>query len=156
MSEETNESTYLDERYLIYFWHGERFGVRISDVQEVVKYQTAKPIPYTTREFEGVVNLRGRIVSVIDLAKKFESTNSNKERSLMLILATGDDNHVAVLIDEIDQVYAVSSDQIEINPTIDTKIPKQFLSGIAKIEQQLIHLIDLPKLVCAYTYTHAA
>ena len=153
----TDESIGEDSRFLIFLWNSEYFGVPISDVQEVVRSTKVKPVPHTTREFSGVVNLRGRIISVIDIAKRFETGNTNNtEKGLMLILCTRSDNFVAVLIDEISNVRELNVDQIDRKPAISTAIPTQYLIGIGKLDDMLVHLIDLPKLVSSFSYTTAA
>src|SRR5688572_686498 len=89
-----------ENKFLIFNLGTELYGSRLLEIKEVIKRPTIKPVPYMVRYFKGIINLRGQIVSVIDLREKFDIPTSCPEAGLILVVDTGE-GHIGVIVDEI-------------------------------------------------------
>ena len=124
----------------------EEYAVDISQSKQIIKVSKITPVPNTPDYVRGVINLRGQIVPVIDLRKRFGITGTvEKER---IITIEFDDILIGILVDEIKEVlwYDVEK-ELESAPDIDSSIRQDYIKGVVKKGKRLIVLIDLEKLL---------
>ncbi len=125
----------------------EEYAMDILKVQEINRMVEITHVPNAQQFLEGVINLRGKVIPVVNLRKKFGlSAKENDEQSRIMILdikgiTTG------LMVDAVSEVLRISSDIVEAPPPMTTGISTEFLSGIAKLENRLIILIDIDKLL---------
>lgn len=147
MSEVQNnfqKSTTEDEaRYLLFRVGEEVYGTPLLGVREVVEPQVCKKIPNTVPYFKGLINIRGEIVGVIDLRTRFQQTVDDEGTAL--IVFDTEAGAVGALVDQVDSVMSIKENIIDRNPNISSAVPMEFLIGIAKLDEQLVSLIDLNK-----------
>ena len=159
-----NDLTLEENKFLLFQLGPELYGSKLLEIKEVIKLPTLKSVPYMVSYFKGVVNLRGQIISIIDLREKFKipiishtsaSTNTNSISSdtefnheLVLIVETKD-GHIGVIVDNISSVECIPPEDIECNPPIETQIPSKFLMGIGKHKDRLINLIYLSQCIAS-------
>ncbi len=138
-----------EELQLVIFKIGsEEFGVPISQVREIVRLVQITPVPRAPSFIEGVVNLRGQILAVIDLAKKLNLKSNPRSEKTRIIVVEVDDNTVGMIVDEVTEVLKISSENVKEPPEIiATKIKQEYLKGIGKLEERLLILIDLAKVL---------
>ena len=129
------------DRYLIFEIDSDLYGVNLIDIKEVLKNRPCKPIPYMREYFLGVINLRGRIVSVIDLRKKFKKPVNPEKDGFIIIIEAGNTQ----IVDDIVNVENIYKDEIDVNPHLELDFPMQFFLGVGKKEDKLINLIDLSR-----------
>lgn len=133
-------------KYIIFTLEGELYGVQLLQIREVIKMPQIKPVPHTEGWLKGVINLRGKIISVLDLRLKFGIRSSNPDQGLILI-AEDSQGLAGAIVDTIEFVREIPEEDIEKNPGVDTRIPATQLIGIAKSSDKLVHLLDLEKIV---------
>ncbi|MFZ8934653.1 MAG: chemotaxis protein CheW [Bacteriovoracaceae bacterium] len=136
----------INNRYLVFEINSELFGVSLLDIKEVIKNTPCKPVPYMKDYFLGIINLRGRIISVIDLRLKFNK-EINKEKQGFIIIVETEETQVGVLVDDIVNVQNIYKDEIDTNPHLELDFSKQFFLGVGKKGENLINLIDLSKCI---------
>jgi len=136
------------EHQLVVFELGkEHYGVDISAVESIIKMQPITVVPHTPSFVEGVTNLRGSVLPVIDLRKRFGlSLDDISKNSRIVVIALGK-TKVGMIVDAVSEVLSVAEDAIEPPPPMVTSVDTTFIIGIAKIESKLVILLDLSKVL---------
>lgn len=131
-------------RQLVVFTLGaEEYGVPITLVQEIIRYTAPRPIPGSPSHVEGVINLRGRIIPVVDLRSRFGAYGDRPEEAKIVIVELPDAT-VGVTVDEVKEVLTVNADQCEAPP--EGAGDAEYLEAVAKLEGRLLVMLDMPKL----------
>jgi len=136
----------VDEKQLVVFdLADETYGVDIGSVREIIRIQEITKVPRTPDYVEGVINLRGKVIPVIDLRKKFgfEKAEVTKDTRIVVVDINGAD--IGVVVDAVTEVLRLSSDAVEPPTGVITTAESDYLLGIAKLESRLIILLDLQK-----------
>lgn len=124
----------------------ELYGADIGTVREINTLQQITPVPRAPRDVRGIMNLRGRIITVIDLRKRLGMTETQDTRDTRIMVVEADGAMVGCLVDAVQEVLTVPADAIEPAEAVTTQAGAD-LYGIAKREGDLIGLIDLRKLL---------
>tara|TARA_Y100001960_G_C14721817_1_gene852814 strand:+ start:240 stop:749 length:510 start_codon:yes stop_codon:yes gene_type:complete len=129
---------------------GEEFGVTINDVREIISNTQITPVPQAPGFVEGVINLRGQIIPIVDLRKRFNlAENENKEDSNVVIIEV-DDNVLGLIVDSVSEVLNIPSDSINPPPALVANgIGAEYIKGIGQYNEKMIILIDLQKVFSA-------
>lgn len=125
----------------------ELFGVDISNVKEIVRVPEIVKVPDTPDFIEGVINLRGRIVSVIDLKKRFRLGRVDRTKASRILVAEMDGRVVGLLVDAASEVLRLASDSIEPPPDMVSGIGIDYITGVGKIGERIIILLDIKKVL---------
>jgi purine-binding chemotaxis protein CheW len=124
----------------------EEFGVPIGEIQEIIKMSNITPIPDAPEFIKGIINVRGDIVTVIDLKTRFSI--HQKQSSIKHIVITKQyENLFGLIVDEVTEVLRISKDEIKFPPTLSSKIKKDYFSGVIVFDNRLIILLDLAKIL---------
>ena len=138
-------------QYLTFFIRGEQYAVNILRVKEIIEYDTVTRVPTTPAHVRGVLNLRGTVLPVIDLATKFGHGDSEATRTTCVIVAETklEDSMlvVGVLADAVSTVVDIPDDAIEPPPPFGTNIRVDFLTGMGKLEGKLVLILDLDRIL---------
>ena len=137
----------MEQQLVIFEIQDEQFGVDIASVESIIKMQPLTRIPHTLEFVEGVTNLRGVVVPVIDLRKRFhmKETALDKESRIMITNLNG--VKVGMIVDSVSEVLTISTDIIDPTPPMISTINTDFIDGIARINEQLVILLDLEKVL---------
>lgn len=140
----------MENQIVIFELSSEYFGVDIAAVQSIIKIQPITKLPHTPEFVEGVTNLRGKVLPVIDLRKRFGVVAREMDRNSRIIVVSFDQNEVGMIVDEVSEVVTVPAGSVEAAPAIATTIDSTFIKGIAKLagnsaqqEDRLVILLDL-------------
>jgi purine-binding chemotaxis protein CheW len=136
------------EVQVVGFYIGEdEYAVHIIKVCEISPMIEIRKIPKSPPFVEGVINLRGGIVPVIDLRKRFDlEVNANRQSAKILIVELGI-NQVGMIVDNVSEVMRFYQDEIEKTPPMfSASIDSQYIQGVAKMNEKLIILLDVEKL----------
>lgn len=164
--DDSNLQKAYSERQLVVFSLGnEEFGVDINEVNSIIKMTPITRIPNAQSFIEGVINLRGRIIVVVDLAKKLGLPGKERDKDTRIIVVETNENMVGMIVDHSREAIRVSEDQIEPAPPLITqKISSDYLEGVAivssasknmeqgqnnstKENDRLLILLDLAKVL---------
>jgi purine-binding chemotaxis protein CheW len=126
---------------------GEAYGVEIGRVEEIIRMQAITRIPNGPSFIEGVTNLRGRVIPVLDLRKRFGLPASDATRRSRIVVGELGDHTVGLVVDGVSEVLHLSSEAVEPPPTLVTSADSAFLRGVAKLDERLILLLDLSRLL---------
>ncbi len=123
------------------------YGVPITKVQEIISMVTPTKLPQAPDFVEGIINLRGKIIPIIDLKKRFKmgaSTVNNENRSIVVEVAG---QTVGIIVDEVSEVLRLSVDSIEPPPAVIGGIASDYLTGVGKLEDRLLILLDMDRIL---------
>lgn len=131
------------------------FGVEVEKVQEVIRYQEMTRIPLSPPVVAGLINLRGQIVTAIDLRRQLELPCRQAGQRPMNVVIRRDDGPISLLVDDIGDVVEVEEESFENPPDTLEARRRDFLCGIYKLKDKLLLLLDTEKAV-SVTGTQAA
>jgi purine-binding chemotaxis protein CheW len=123
------------------------FGVQVRDVQEVIRYQQMTPVPLAPAEVGGLINLRGRIVTAIDLRRRLELQPLEPGRRPMNVVVRTDENLVSLLVDEIGDVMTVEPEAYEKVPDTLTGVARELIEGVYKLKDRLLLILNTEKAI---------
>jgi purine-binding chemotaxis protein CheW len=130
----------------------ELFGVPIAVIQEIVRVPTITHIPQAPSFIEGVINLRGRVITVIDMRKRLQHQISNQDedsRKRRILVVEANNRLIGVIVDEVSEVLKISDDKVEPAPPMVAGISNQYIKGVGKLDHNLLILIDIEKVLTA-------
>lgn len=123
----------------------EEFAVDILLAKEVVVPREITPIPDTEEFVEGVMNLRGSLVPIIDLRKRLRASAATTQREQRIVIANVDDRTAGLIVDGASEVLRVTDDMIEAVPDVISEMGAGYVEGIINVKNRFITLIDLRK-----------
>ncbi|MFQ6063433.1 MAG: chemotaxis protein CheW [Methanosarcinales archaeon] len=138
-----------EEIPLVVFQLGkEEYGVEVSQVREIIKMKEITRIPNQPEFIEGLINLRGQIIIVIDLRKRFLLQDKNEIRdNARIIIVEFKDHIIGMIVDSVSEVLRLSTENIGEIPNIKSNINKEYLKGVGKIGKRILILLDLNKIL---------
>lgn len=137
-----------DKLQLVSFTVGnELFAVNILSVQEINRMLELTKVPQSPEGVEGVINLRGRIIPVLDLRVQFGilATELNEQSRIVVVEVQG--NTVGFIVDSVHEVLTINRSVIEPTPSMTSTINSNYVAGVAKLDDQLLILLDLNSLL---------
>lgn len=137
----------MDNQIVVFELETEFFGVKIAAVESIIKMQPITRLPHTPTFVEGITNLRGKILPVIDLRKRFSLPPRETDKNSRIIVVVMNDTEVGITVDGVSEVLTLPEQSVEPAPSIATTVDSNFIAGVAKVEQRLIILLDLEKVL---------
>ncbi len=137
----------MDQQLVIFELGNEYFGINIADVESIVKMQAVTALPKAPAFVEGITNLRGAVLPVIDLRKRFGMPEAAATKNSRIVVVVMGDTKVGMVVDGVSEVFSIPEEAIEAVPPMATGVNAAFLSGIAKLEGRLVILLDLSKVL---------
>ncbi len=126
---------------------GEEFAIDILSVQEIIRMVDLTPVPKTASYVEGVINLRGRIVPVINLRQRFGMPDVPRTAQSRIVIVYVRKRAVGLLVDAVSEVMRVAKSQIEAAPSIGSALGAEFVQGVGRIGERLMTILDLNRLL---------
>ena len=137
-------------QYLTFTQGAETFALGILNVREIIGYAGVTEVPMMSDCIRGVINLRGAVVTVMDLAARFGRPSSSVTRRTCIVIVElddGDERHVVgVLVDAVSAVLEIDRADIEPPPTFGAKIRNDFIAGMGKVGDRFVILLDIGKV----------
>ncbi|MBN2468429.1 MAG: purine-binding chemotaxis protein CheW [Deltaproteobacteria bacterium] len=138
-------------KYLTFRLSAEEFGVEIVKVQEIVGVINVTRVPQTPAYVRGVINLRGRVIPVVDLRVKFgmERIDDTDRTCIVVVQITRDFHEVtmAVIVDEVSEVLDVKEDEIDAPPEFGSNVDTGFIIGMGKVNDKVLMLLDIDMIL---------
>lgn len=132
-------------KYLTFKLGDESYGLDILRVQEIIGMMPVTRVPRTPAFVRGVINLRGRVIPVVDLRLKFEAPSAvdTELTCIVVVQLAGQATVMGVVVDEVSEVLDLAVDQIEETPDFGAGVEAEFVRGIGKVEGHVIMLLDI-------------
>lgn len=137
-----------EELQLVVFKLGdEEYGVEITQVQEIIRMMETTRVPKAPNFIKGVINLRGKVIPVIELKKRFGLEECNVDDQTRIIVVEVQDYTVGMIVDCVSEVLRLSSKAIEPTPPVFSNLSDEYIRGVGKMESRLLILLDLNKIL---------
>lgn len=137
----------INQQYCTFFLDQECFGLDVLRVQEIVRFQTLTRVPLAHRMVRGLMNLRGQLVTVIDLRRRLDLPDLEDGCEPVNVVVQTDDGAVSLLVDEIGDVLEVSEQQFERPPETLQRSARDLISGVYKLPDRLLVVLDPDRVV---------
>jgi len=138
-------------QYLSFQVAGESYAVGVLQAREIIEYTTVTRVPHAPVAVRGVINLRGSVVPVVDLAVKFGLPQSEIGRRTCVVIVEctidGESMVMGVMADAVNHVLDLGPADIEPAPSFGTRVRAEYLKGMGKLEQGFVLLLDMDKLL---------
>ncbi len=145
----TGSPSRADEQLVAFRLDAESFGIHVATVREIVTMQPITHVPGAPRFVEGVINLRGQIVPVVDLRRRFGMPEAERNAETRIVVAEVSDCVVGLVVDSVTEVLTVSGSDVE-PPSPAIAGPRSlFIRGLAKVGDKLLVLLSLDHLLTA-------
>ena len=141
----------VSSQQLVTFQLGdEQYGIDIMDVEGIVKIEDVRPIPNAPAYVEGIFNLRGEIIPVINLHRRFHIKHAilSEEDQLLsgFVIINIDNRHLAIMIDKVSRVVTISTDQIQPPPQVISGIGAEYIQGVVSEDDHYLIILDIERL----------
>jgi purine-binding chemotaxis protein CheW len=125
----------------------ELFGVGIESIREIVRFPEVTEVPDAPAFLEGVINLRGKIVPVVNLRKRLRLSGEENTKSTRVLITENGKNMIGLHVDAVSEVLKILPEDIEAPPEMVSAIGVEYITGVAKVDERLIILLDLQKIL---------
>lgn len=147
----TANKTARSGKYLTFRMATEEYGLEILKVREIIGLTDITAVPRTPHYVRGVINLRGKVIPVIDLRAKFcmDSAEQTEETCIIVVEISGQkkDALMGLLVDAVSEVLDIQEDQIEDTPDLGSGINTRFILGIGKVKSEIKILLDIDSVL---------
>lgn len=138
-------------KYLTFKLASEEYGLEILKVKEIIGLLGITPIPRTPNHFRGIINLRGKVIPVVELRTKFgmEAIDDTEETCIIVVdIMQGDRSiSLSILVDSVSEVMEIGSTEIEDTPEFGANINTEFILGMGKFKNRVVILLDIDKVM---------
>jgi purine-binding chemotaxis protein CheW len=138
-------------QYLIFAVSGEPFGTTISSIKEIIEYRAPTDVPMMPGYMRGIINLRGRVVPVIDLAVRFGRSRTEETRRTCIVILEVEQQEarhdIGVVVDAVSAVLEIADADIEPAPSFGAKLRTDFINGMGKLGEKFVILLDIGKVL---------
>lgn len=147
------------QQYLTFVLRGETFAVSILAIKEIIQYDELTVVPLMPEFIRGVINLRGKVVPVVDLNSRFGRgmTNLARRTSIIIIEQTIDKDddiqQIGIMVDAVNEVIEIANQNVEPTPEFGNQLRNDFIEGMAKHENRFIVILNINKVLSIYDMT---
>ena len=142
-----SETIAAEMKLIVFQLNGKEYGIPVHNVYGIEKVQHITRIPGTVPFVKGVINLRGVVTPVIDLRKRFDIQECDYSDNTRIIIVAHDDIEVGLIVDAANDVIDITEDLIEPSPEIGGVEVEESINGVVKLDNRLLILIDLEKVL---------
>lgn len=139
-------------KYLTFRLGKESYGVAILRVREIIRMQSITAVPRMPSYVQGVINLRGLVIPIVDLRLKFNlSSHENTESTCVIVvnirLKDGEEKLVGLIVDAVEEVINITPSEIENTPDFGTQLSLEYICGMAQVKGTVKTLLDIEKVI---------
>ncbi len=136
----------LGGKYLTFHLDGEEYGVEILKVREIIGIMGITKVPQTPGFVQGVINLRGKVIPVIDLRLKFDLEKAEyDEETCIIVVDVG--TMMGIIVDTVQEVHDIPATSIEPAPTLGVSVDTSFILGMGKVKEDVKILLDINRVM---------
>lgn len=158
--QEKSSSVEKESKYLTFSLDAEEYGIGILKIKEIIGMMPITNVPQTPEFIKGVVNLRGKVIPVIDLRLRFElsETQYNQRTCIVVVEITGQKGKfsIGLVVDSVSEVLNIKAEEIEKSPSFGAKVHTDYILGMAKMNGSVKILLDIEKVLSSSEMTSLA
>lgn len=136
-----------EEQIVVFQLMGQVYGIDINAVFEIIRMESITKIPQAPHFVEGVIKLRGHVIPVIDLAKRFGLGQNEQTTNSRIVILEISEQTIGIIVDSVQEVLRIPINSIELPPPVVNGIDAAYIRGIAILEERLIILLDQNKIL---------
>ncbi|GAB4269583.1 chemotaxis protein CheW [Thermincola ferriacetica] len=142
------QNTSEERQYVVFRLGAEIFGIDTNKVKEIIVYQEPTHMPGSSEVIEGIINLRGHVIPIFNLRKKFNFPEAGDMGKTRIIVVEAGSSTVGIVVDGVSEVVMIPGSVIE-KPSglLASDIDRNYITGVAKMESGLVIIIDLEKVI---------
>jgi len=153
MNQAVNVIAERDGKYLTFTLADEEYGIGILKIKEIIGLMQITTVPQTPEFIKGVINLRGKVIPVVDLRLRFgmDSMDYTERTCIIVVEINGNKGSVqiGIVVDSVSEVLNIRGEDIEDTPAFGAKLNTDFISGMAKTEENVKILLDIDRVLSA-------
>ena len=138
-------------QFLTFELNSEPYGVDILHIREIIDYKNITQVPMMPQFIAGVINLRGSVVPIVDLALRFSLSPSERTKKSSIVIIEveheGQNMDIGITVDEVNEVLDISANEIEPTPSFGTQIRTDFIRGMGKVKKELLTLLAVEHIL---------
>ena len=141
------DTAQAEKQLVVFDLDSESYGVDIGAVREIIRMQEITRVPRTPEFVEGVINLRGKVIPVVDLRKRFGLNVGEESRDNRIVVVDIGGQDIGVVVDAVTEVLRIHASAIEPPSSVITNADSEYLLGIAKLDDKMIILLELESVL---------
>lgn len=142
---EDNEDSII--QWVTFRLESEKYGIKVMQVQEVLRMTEIAPVPGAPHYVIGIINLRGNVVTVIDTRKRFGLPEVEADDETRIVIVEAENNVVGILVDSVAEVVDLKMGEIETAPNVGNDESSKYIQGVSSRDDELLILVDVNKLL---------
>ena len=146
-TKETTKGVDRERQLVVFKLNEEEFGVEITQVKEIIKHRIVTKLPHVSSYIEGVTNLRGEVIPIICLRKRFGIHVQEVTQDTRIIIAEVNQSRIGFIVDAVTEVLRIAESNIEPPPSSVSGLKADYLQGVGKIEDRLLILLDVDRIL---------
>jgi purine-binding chemotaxis protein CheW len=139
-----NDLTSTNSRFLVISIGKEEYAIPLLNVREVIAYPEITPTPHSPAHFLGIMNLRGQVISIVDLRLKFGIKSANSEETTVVILDL-EDGALGIVVDSVNSVLTAAQSQLSEPPEMESTKNSEYITSVYRKEASLILVLDIAR-----------
>ena len=144
--EEHNEEAVHRNRYLSFFVKNEQYGIEISHINEIIAMMKVTHVPRTPVFVEGVINLRGSIIPIVDIRSKFGIEKKEHDMNTAIIINEVSGVNIGFVVDRVEDVLTLDDRELSEPPKFGSHIDTSFIQHVAEVDKNVILILDMEKI----------
>lgn len=142
---ENNDDSII--QWVTFHLENEKYGIKVMQVQEVLRMTEIAPVPGAPHYVLGIINLRGNVVTVIDTRRRFGLSDAESDDETRIVIIEADNNVVGILVDSVAEVVDLKISEIETAPNVGNDESSKYIQGVSSRDDELLILVDVNKLL---------
>jgi len=134
-------------KFLTFFLAGEEYGLEILKVQEIIGMMDITPVPRSPDHIRGVINLRGKVIPVVDLRLRFGMQAAEQTSETCIIVVQANRIQTGIVVDQVSEVLNIASEEIEDAPAFGAEVQTDYILGIGKSDGRVKLLLDIDRVL---------
>jgi purine-binding chemotaxis protein CheW len=134
-------------KFLTFFLAGEEYGLEILKVQEIIGMMDITPVPRSPDYIRGVINLRGKVIPIVDLRLRFGMESAERTSETCIIVVEANRVQTGIVVDQVSEVLNIPSDEIEDAPAFGSEVRTDYILGIGKADGRVKLLLDIDRVL---------
>ena len=144
------------EQWVTFYLDNEKYGIKVMQVQEVLRVTEIAPVPGAPDYVIGIINLRGNVVTVIDTRKRFGLLENELTDDTRIVIIEAENQVVGILVDSVAEVVDLLATDIETAPNVGNDESSKYIQGVCSLENELLILVDVFKLLSDEEWSEVA
>ncbi len=145
-SSELNEETADDFMFVTISLDGDRYGINVQNIQEIIGVPETAHVPNTMPYMKGVTSLRGKVIPLVDLRIKFNLSEKEYDKLTVVLITEIQENLIGFIVDSVSDVISIPVSEIQNTPHFSTSIDADCIYGACKLEEEILIIIDIEKV----------